>query len=218
MMIKNIFLPLSIFAAVTLSSCGGNDVTETATNVENNAEETCFYSYEEGSATVRFTAFKTTEKIGVGGQFDQVNVTAGEKSTKITDVLNTIKFNIKTGSVNTNDEGRDAKLVEFFFGKMNETDMILGQVKATTGDNTAGVCTFYLTLNGVEKEVAMDYTVTDDNIKLSGAIDLTDFNGLEAVESINTACKALHTGADGVSKTWPNVDLVIEAKLTKDCH
>jgi polyisoprenoid-binding protein YceI len=218
-MMKKYILPIAVFAAFSLSSCGGEQTEDTTTDVvDTPTEETCFYTYKEGSAEVRWTAFKTTDKVGVGGQFNQVNVLAGEKSTKITDVLETIKFNIPTSTVNTADQGRDEKLVEFFFGAMNATDIILGQVKSASGDNEAGTCTFYLTINNVEKEVTLDYKVDDDSINLTGEIDLANFGAEGAVESINKACEALHTGADGVSKTWPNVELNIDAKFNKKCH
>lgn len=218
---KKLFIPIAVFTALLISSCGSSDNGSDTSSNEGNTEakeEICFYHYSEGSAAVRWTAFKTNDKVGVGGQFDVVNVTAGEKSTKITEVLETIKFNISTSSTNTANADRDKKIVEHFFNTMESTDIILGQVKSATGDNNSGTCVFYLTLNNVEKEVTLDYTVKDDVITLTGEIDMTDFGAESAVEAINKACEALHTGADGVSKTWPNVELAIEAKLTKECH
>ncbi len=214
---KKILLPIAVITAFTLSSCGG-DKTENTTEVLETAEQTCFYTYAESSAEVRWTAFKTSDKVAVGGQFNQVNVTAGEKSTKITDVLETIKFNIPTASTNTANEDRDAKIVKSFFGAMDATDIILGQVKSAEGDNTSGTCTFYLTLNNVEKEVVLNYTVEDATVKLTGEIDMLNFGAEAAVESLNKICGALHKGADGITKTWSTVELSIEAKLNKDCH
>jgi polyisoprenoid-binding protein YceI len=215
---KKIFLTLSVISAFTLTSCGGEEKTET-TRSQATAEETCFYSYNESTgAQVRWTAFKTTAKTPVGGQFDQVNVTVGEKSTKITDVLKTIKFNIPTLSTNTANEVRDAKIITSFFGAMNATDLIIGQVKDATGDNKSGSCEFYLTLNNIEREVTLNYTLEDDLLKLTGEIDLLDFSGENAVASINKACEDLHRGEDGVSKTWSVVELAIETTLNKNCH
>jgi polyisoprenoid-binding protein YceI len=212
---KKILLPITVITALILSSCGGDKTEEI---VVETTEQTCFYTYAEGSAQVRWTAFKTTDKVAVGGQFNQVNVTVGEKSTKITDVLNTIKFNIPTSTTNTANEDRDAKIVASFFGVMDATDIILGQVKSAEGDNTKGTCTFYLTLNNVEKEVVLNYTVEDTIVNLTGEINLTDFGADNAVASLNEVCGVLHTGADGVTKTWNTVELAIEAALNKDCH
>ena len=217
---KKIFLPIAIITAFTLGSCGGGEnPPETEETSSENSEETCFYSYSEGSKVqVRWTAFKTTAKVGVGGQFDQVNVTAGDKSTKITDILETIKFNIPTSSTNTANEDRDAKIVKSFFGAMNETDIIIGQVKTANGDNYSGTCTFYLTLNNIEKETTLNYVVDDATVKLTGEIDVDNWGAENAVASLNEICRALHTGEDGESKTWSIVELAIETNLTKDCH
>ena len=212
---KKTVLPIAIISMLTFCACRGDKSTETTTPVE----QTCFYSYDATAVTqVRWTAFKTSDKVAVAGQFNQVNVTAGEKSTKITDVLETIKFNIPTLSTNTEKEERDAKIVKSFFGAMDATDLIFGHVKVAEGDNNKGTCIFYLTINKVEKEVTLNYMVTDTTIQLTGEINLLDFNGEKAITSLNDACKDLHKGTDGVSKTWPNVELSITASLKKDCH
>ena len=217
---KKLFLPIAVITAFTITSCGGGETTDaTEETATENTAGTCFYSYDETTgAQVRWTAFKTTAKVGVGGQFDQVNVTAGDKSTKITDLLETIKFNIPTSSTNTANEGRDSKIVESFFSVMNETDIILGQVKSVEGDNISGTCTFYLTINNVEKETVLNYTVEDATVKLTGEIDMVDFGAEAAVAALNEVCGPLHTGEDGVTKTWSVVELSIETTLTKECH
>ncbi|MCB0400947.1 MAG: YceI family protein [Flavobacteriales bacterium] len=216
---KKIILTITSASLIALTSCGGGEHDTTSeTTTHETAEQTCLYSYADGSATVNWTAFKTNDRTAVGGMFDIVNVTAGEKSSKVTDVLETIKFNIPTSSTNTSNPDRDTKIKEQFFGQMEATDLIIGQVKSATGDNEKGTCTFYLTLNNREQEVVMNYEMNDARIKLTGEIDVTNWGAEGAVESLNKACEALHTGSDGVSKTWPNVGLVIEASFHKDCH
>ena len=215
---KKILFPITVCAVMMMSSCGGDHGHDHTEATPETTEEICFYNYAEGTAAVRWTAFKTNDKIAVGGQFNTVNVTVGDKSTKITDILETIKFNIPTASTNTSNEDRDAKIVASFFGAMDATDIILGQVKSAEGDNKQGICTIYLTLNNVEKEVILNYTVSNDVIKLTGSIDVVDFGAENAVASLNEVCKDLHKGSDGISKTWSNVDLEIEASFNKDCH
>lgn len=217
---KKILFPFAVITALVIASCGGEEHSETTDKTRTeNVEETCFYVYDQTTGTqVRWTAFKTTAKVGVGGQFNQVNVTAGEKSTKITDVIQDIKFNIPTSSTNTADESRDSKIVESFFGAMNQTDLIIGQVKSVEGDNTAGTCTFYLTINNIEREAVLNYTIEGATISLTGEIDLVNWGAEDAVNSLNEVCGPLHTGEDGVTKTWSVVELAIETTLKKDCH
>jgi len=217
---KKIFLPLAVIAAVTFSSCGGNEKTDEANDVAvENAEPTCFYVYnDESSAVVKWTAFKTSAKVGVSGQFDEVSVTAGDKSTKITDVLKTIKFSIKTASTNTTNEGRDKKIVDAFFGTMITTDLIMGQIKSAEGDNEKGSCIALITLNDVESEVNLNYVLTDNVVTLTGEMDINNWNGQAALTALNEVCSEKHKGEDGESVTWPTVELNIEATLNKKCH
>lgn len=211
------FLPLAIVAAISISSCGNEEI-KTTTESESTGD-TCFYTFKaENTATVKWTAFKTSEKIGVGGQFDEVMVTAGSKSTKITDVLQTIKFSIKTASTNTNDQTRDVKIVNSFFGTMVTSDLIVGQIKSAEGDNEEGTCIALITLNNVESEVSLAYVVNDNIVTLTGEMDINNWNGDAALSALNAVCSDLHKGADGESITWPNVELKIEANLTKKCH
>ncbi|MFB0925097.1 MAG: YceI family protein [Vicingaceae bacterium] len=216
---RKLFLPLATFAAFTIASCGSSETSEKKSDTTENKEEICFYSYDEtAGAQVRWTAFKTSDKVPVGAQFDQVNVTTKERSTKITDILKSIKFNIPTSSTNTANKDRDQKIIKSFFGTMNNTDLILGQAKSAEGDNKSGTITFYLTLNNVEKETVLNYTVEDATVKLTGEIDVIDFDAENALNALNEVCKVLHTGADGVSKTWSTVELAIETTLKKECH
>jgi len=47
-------------------------------------------------------------------------------------------------------------------------------------------------------------------------MNLENWNALDAVSSINKACEALHTGADGVSKTWSEVAVQANVLLKKE--
>lgn len=214
---KKTFLSLMVISSAILYSCaGGEQKTEEPAVI---AEPICFYEFDKtATTTVKWTAFKTTEKKAVGGAFAQVNVTAGEKSTKITDVLQTIKFTIPTSSTNTENPDRDAKIVESFFGTMESTDLIIGQVKLAEGDNVAGKCTVFLTMNNIEKEVVLDYTVAENIVSLKGEIDLVNWSGDAAIAALNKVCKDLHKGEDGVTKLWSVVELNIESALKKECN
>lgn len=217
---KNNIILLTISLAFLLAACN-NRQEDKENKIQKDSqitkEQTCLYSYLEGSASINWLAFKTTEKIGVNGQFNTVNVIANDTSSQVTDVLKSLIFNIPTNSTNTNDSGRDAKIKEYFFGKMVATETISGKVKNAEGNNEKGTCTFYLSLNNIEKELILDYVVANEIIKLTGEIDIRNWNAEPALKALNDVCKALHTGADGISKTWPTVSLEINAQLKKDC-
>ncbi len=214
---KKTFLSLIVISSAILYSCAGGEQQTEKTSA--NAEPICFYQYTNNStATVNWTAFKTTAKVGVGGTFNQVMIKSGEKSTKITEVLNNITFTIVTESIFSKNEERDAKIVASFFGAMDATDLIIGHTKSVEGNNESGTCIFYLTLNNIEKEVTLNYKVADNKVSLTGEIDLANFSGDAAIASLNKVCEDLHKGEDGVSKLWSVVELNIEASLDKNCN
>lgn len=218
---KKIALSITALSTALLFSCGGNDNTPTSTDADTteNKEQTCFYQWDDNSSVVlAWTAFKTSDKIGVGGKFSQVLIKAGEKTTKLPELLRTVTFTIPTKSTNTENPDRDAKILNEFFLKMTNTDLILGQVTDVEGDNTSGKCNAIVTMNDVEQFVPLTYSVENDEIRFSGELDINSFKAEEALKSLNKACEDLHKGADGVSVTWPNVEINIKAKLSLDCH
>ena len=164
---------------------------------------TATYSIVEDSTDVRFTAYKTTEKVPVGGTFQEIDLTYTAGDTP-TETLDGLEFSIPVSSLFTNDptNTRDPKIIEFFFEKMAETQSITG----TFSLNEDKGAVVQLSMNGVSTELPMEYEITDDNrVNFSGTMDLEKWDALDALASLNEACKVLHTGADGVSKTWEDV-------------
>ncbi len=45
---------------------------------------------------------------------------------------------------------------------------------------------------------------------LSIHLDVLLWNGEEALKTLNKECYELHTGTDGISKLWPDVDVVLK--------
>lgn len=183
---------------------------------EEKTEETATatYSIVEDSTDVRFTAYKTTEKVPVGGTFQEVELTYTAGETPL-ETLDGLEFSIPVSSLFTNDatSTRDPKIIEFFFEKMAETQSITGTF-SFDADNS---CTVQLSMNGVSTELPMEYEITDDNhVNFSGTMDLKKWDALEALASLNEACKVLHTGADGVSKTWEDVAITGSVLLEQE--
>lgn len=175
---------------------------------------TATYSIVEDSTNVRFTAYKTTEKVPVGGTFQEVELTYTAGETPL-ETLDGLEFSIPVSSLFTNDatNTRDPKIIEFFFEKMAETQSITGTF-SFDADNS---CTVQLSMNGVSAELPMEYEITDDNhVNFSGTMDLKQWDALEALASLNEACKVLHTGADGVSKTWEDVAITGSVLLEQE--
>ncbi|CAM4229217.1 hypothetical protein [Zobellia nedashkovskayae] len=173
------------------------------------------YSLVQDSTKVSFTAYKTTDKLPVGGQFKKINITkAGEGNTAL-EALNGTEFSIPVSSLFTNDATgtRDPKILEFFFGVMDNTELISGVFKVAE-DNS---CSIDVTLNDKTENIALTHKAVSDNaLTFDGVMELENWDALDAVASINKACEALHTGKDGVSKTWSDVAVHAEVLLQKN--
>ena len=76
------------------------------------------FTLVKDSTKVSFTAYKTSEKLPVGGKFTKIKITDSKGGASVLDALNGTTFSIPVASLFTNDATgtRDPKLLEFFFG------------------------------------------------------------------------------------------------------
>jgi hypothetical protein len=212
---KNTLILLSLTAFFACSKKESKEVAQPEVKTETVAQN-CIYSYSDSLTSFNWKAYKTSEKIGVGGTFDEITVSS-KSSNSIKSVLESISFEINTESVNSANDDRDWKIFAFFFSKMVSTDKIIGKVKSIVGDDALGSATFEITMNETTQDVNLTYNTTDGVVNFSGAFNLDKFNGQDAVASLNKKCEALHTGADGVSVLWPQVSLEISTQFSATC-
>ncbi len=214
---KNI-IPLILIIPFLIFSCGKKKKEATEETTEEAVTAlTCSYTYDNQSTIFAWKAFKTNEKIGVGGTFDTINV-AATTANSLAGLIQGIKFDIPTNSVNSNNPERDKKIFEFFFGKMEGGDKISGQVKKVSGDENSGIVTLFVMMNNVGNDVEMTYDFSQNTLNMEGEINLGDFNGQEAITSLNDKCHDLHAGKDGVSILWPEVKLTLTTTIDKVCE
>lgn len=172
------------------------------------------FSLVSDSTKVSFTAYKTSEKLPVGGTFTKINITQSDSGTTALDAMNGTTFTIPVSSLFTNDptETRDPKIIEFFFEAMTNTTLISGVFKVSDDEK----CSIDVSLNGKTENIPLEAVMTSGNsYTFNGVMDLESWDALAAVSSLNKACEALHTGADGVSKTWSEVAVKAEVILQK---
>lgn len=173
------------------------------------------FNLVKDSTKVSFTAYKTTEKLPVGGEFTKINITKAGEGDSALEAMNGTEFSIPVSSLFTNDATgtRDPKILEFFFGVMENTELISGIFKVS-GDKK---CSIDVTLNGETKNIPLEYEMKgDDRFTFNGVMNLENWDALNAVSSINKACEVLHTGKDGVSKTWNEVAVQANVMLQKN--
>ncbi|TNJ43530.1 YceI family protein [Tamlana fucoidanivorans] len=206
---KNLSI-LFIAIAIGLTSCK-NDKKE----VKKEAEETTItaekFVVKPEATSVTWTAYKTTDKKGVGGEFTVLKFD-NKEGASVEEALNNLSFSIPVSSLFTKDEGRDAKIKEFFFGAMLNTDLITGIIKYE--GNTAVAS---LTMNGVTHDLPLNVSITDERrVSLTGTMNLKDWDALRALASLNKVCFDLHKGEDGISKTWEDVAIEVNTFLRKN--
>lgn len=173
----------------------------------------CTYTYNEGATTISWTAYKTSAKVPVGGGFNTYTVEA-ESGADAMEVIKSMSFTIETGSVETNNPDRNTKIAEHFFGSIN-TKEITGKVKSLNDDGTAVVT---INMNGVDFDTKGEYTMEGEAFSFKAVIDVSSWNGAAGIEALNSVCKDLHTGEDGVSKLWSEVEISFQTTLKSDCQ
>lgn len=207
--IKNSLIASTMIALV---ACGGERASngDGAETPDTTAPVT--YSHNSDSTVVKWTAFKFTEKTGVSGTFNKVDVSGAVASSDMVAVYSSASFVISTGSVNSNNPDRDKKITDHFFGSMLNTDQISGKVLSIADDKAM----VSIEMNDVSKEAAFDVATSGNRLSLTGSINLGDWNALTSVDSLNTICYDLHTGKDSISILWPDIDIEITTVLNSD--
>lgn len=179
-----------------------NPIKEIKVEAPNSTAE---FSIEKASKQINFTAYKTSDKIPVGGQFKKVNVLSGGEGNTVKEAIHNTEFSIPVSSLFTQNSSRDYKIKKFFFGIMDNTKLLSGKLLLT--DTTNGVVE--IKMNGVSQKVPFKYSIVDRVFNMKASMDVNDWNASKALASLNNVCLDLHRGADGISITWSEVTLNI---------
>ena len=192
---------------LALTSCKKN----TKKAIEQSDIATSIYVLDQSSAKIGWTAYKTSEKVPVKGEFKQITIKNEAITINPIDAINGAEFSILVSSLFSNNAERDPKLLKFFFGVMKNTELLSGTI-SITNENTGNLA---LSMNTIIQSLPFTYTLVDNVFTLSGVMNLDQWNGQAAIESINKACFDLHKGTDGISKTWNDVQIDASISIVK---
>ena len=206
---KSLILSLILISTLTIISCG-NDKKEKKSTEETAIEKT--YSVEPKTTTINWTAYKTTDKLPVKGQFTKFTIENNKNGSSVKEALNNLKFSIPINSLFTKDTIRDGKLKKFFFGAMEDTQEIKGTLHFTN-DNSG---TANITMNGISQTLPITYVIDGQMVSIEGVMNLDNWKAQAALEALNLVCLDLHKGADGISKTWSDVKIEVVAYLKQN--
>lgn len=199
-------LVLILFVAVKFTACksdGKEEKKETAVE----KKSTAAYALSEAKNSVEWTAYKTTEKVPVKGKFNKVEITSGGEGNSVKEAINNAGFSIPISSIFTSDSGRDFKIRKFFFGIMNNPKLLSG--KLVIENDSIGYAD--ITMNGVTEKLPFNYTIEGKKFSMETKMDVLNWNAKSSIDSLNSVCKDLHKGLDGVSKTWSEVAINISS-------
>ncbi|WP_456421129.1 YceI family protein [Lutibacter sp.] len=193
---------LLLITIITISSCKENKKKETEPSKKG-------YTVEPKTTTINWIAYKTTSKTPVKGQFTKVTIEHKNKATTVLNAINGLKFSIPVNSLSTKDTIRDKKLKKFFFGTMENTAEITGVI--TTNNENSG--TVSLTMNKITQTLPISYSINDQMVTIEAVMNLDNWKAQLALKALNAACKDLHAGDDGISKTWSEVKIEVATYL-----
>ena len=204
---KTFALSISILTILAFNSCKEINNKDEEQKIDQKS-----YSINLDKTSIHWTAYKTTDKVPVKGQFNKFNIENLKKGASVKDVLNGLKFSIPVSSIFSKDSIRDGKLNTFFFDIMKNTKLISGTLNI--GSENSG--TVDLTMNGIDKKMPVTYSLDNDIMTINAIMNLDNWQAQAALRTLNEACKALHTGADGIAKTWNEVDIVVIIPLKQE--
>lgn len=193
---KYFTLILLLLTTISITSCKKKEKKDVKPIVKG-------YTITENTTTINWIAYKTTNKVPVKGQFNKITIENNKKATTTLEALNKLKFNIPINSLFTNDTIRDGKLKKFFFGTMKNTNSISGTI--TMSDETSGFID--ITMNGISHALPITCVVDNQMATFKSVMNLDNWQSQIAIEALNMVCKDLHSGDDGISKTWNEVQI-----------
>ena len=105
------------------------------------------------------------------------------------------------------------RIRDHFFGELLSKDTLSGKIVKIDSAEVE----VELSMNKISKNVVLKIEQKDNEYLLTGAINVLDWKAEKGLKGINDACKDLHKGADGISKTWADVNLYISTILKEKC-
>ena len=223
---KNIYkyLLLPFFLVAFLSSCNNkknsDSIKETIT-----LPEGVLYKLDMKSENIEINwkAYKTNDKTPVSGSFSEFSSDRkNQEFNSIDDLVNGLNFSISSLSSSSGDPIRDLNLKDYFFKYLTDNFEIEGTLGKPINDSI-DVSFNILGQNETVRFAYSTYLTTSKYsnkiIQIRGKIDLVNqFNSIIAFNSIHEKCIDLHKGADGISKTWQEVDVHIKVLVINETN
>ena len=221
-MIYNKLKTLTILIFILFISCGRNNNKEV--QQEKIKTELDSYQFDIENTKVIWNGYKTNDKIKVVGYFNEFSCDReGQEFSSIEDLVTGLKFSVKSSSSLSGDAMRDKNLKDHFFKYLTDNFVINGTLNQVVGDSIDVTFDVF----GQTKQIRLVFLDNiipgcpyfDHMVEIKGSINLeSQFDALKAYNAISNKCYDLHKGADGISKTWKQVDVHVKVLVTNTSY
>ena len=160
---------------------------------------------------VEFAGYKFLTKTKVGGTFTDVKVTHDEKATNLESLLRSLKVQIATSSLETNNKSRNKNILTTLFATKG-SKYVVAKTKTVNLKNDYIVMS--VTIEKITKDIVFQYTKIKDSLIFSSSIDLVAFGLGQQFADFAAKCAGFHTDENGIHKTWSSIDVIVKSNIT----
>jgi hypothetical protein len=162
---KNLGILFSItLAGALFTGCGGKEESKNddAPKSDQKQSAACTWSMNESKGLeIRWVAYKHTAKVPVEGSFVDYEILSKGGEGDIQSVLTNMEVIVYATKVSTQDESRDAKIVQFFFQIFKSPEIITGKITSVSGSDKMGSGTMQFNMNETNYSVPFDYVIRE---------------------------------------------------------
>ena len=211
-----------IIVLMIFISCNSNNNKEV--QQEKIKTELDSYQFDIENTKVIWNGYKTNDKIKVVGYFNEFSCDRENQDfSSIEDLVTGLKFSVQSSSSSSGDPMRDQNLKDHFFKYLTDDFVINGTLNQVVNDSIDVTFNVF----GQTKQIRLAFLDNiipgcpyfDHMVEIKGSINLeSQFDALKAYNAISNKCYDLHKGADGISKTWKQVDVHVKALVTNTSY
>lgn len=222
---KKLIYILPAFIGLFLTNCNSGETTsENESTTQESSDEkvssvetlaTGSFSIDPSSVTLKWTAFKLAEKVGVDGEFKSYTLTGyTDNANSITEMMTGSEITMEVSSTKTGDEARDGKIINSFFGSMQNTEQIKATLISMEGSEE-GTAIIRIMMNDQSLEQEMQWIYREDlnTFIIKGVINIPDWNAQQALDELTKVCEEKHKGTGDKAVTWPDVEINATVKV-----
>ena len=161
--------------------------------------------------TIKFTGYKFTEKLGVSGNFKKIEWKVSKSAKSLSELIKGAKVRIDTHSIDAGNEARNMNITEGLFKHWGDRYI---EVEFKEVDEKNQTIKAEMEVGSQDEDVYFQYYKNKSgDYVFTGSIDLLQMGFSKAYYALAEICGDMHTGKDGVKKSWPVVDIEVTAKI-----